>query len=167
MITSCSGQPIVPLKERSAFEICDKKVSGRLIAPMTYKVVWRRYNDRGPISFDDYRSVAAKDIASDEARFKELSDWDRLTLAYRKKMRSNIAEDRKQFEGFELDSEKTTGFVVVEYDAQNKLGVPLRSFAFCRVMDLSEQGEFHRVFDFGDVDRATGEEAKAVSLKPQ
>jgi hypothetical protein len=159
LVSACSMEPVLAPKERSAYEQCDKAIAGDLVAPTSYKVIWRAYNDRGPITFEEYRAHTAAALARDKANFESLSDLERFSLAYTEKQRADVRKDRQFYQ--ETTSNETTGFVTVEYDASNKMGVPIRAFAFCR-LNKRENGNYTQVYDHGEVPRAEGERAKAV-----
>lgn len=167
LVSSCAQTPAISSQEQSAFEVCDKSVSNSLISPSTYKVVWRSYNDRGPISYDDYRDRARKYFATQEAIFQSLGDVDRLLLAVGKKSFNDPHEDRAFYDNSGFRKEPVTGFVLVEYDSSNRRGVPIRSFSYCRVNGLSPEGKFTSVYDFGLVDRVVAEAAKTEQLRGQ
>lgn len=157
LATSCSGAFKDSQKQASAFELCNRAVSNDLVAPATYKVVWQGYEDRGPLTINDFKAATLQSIEQQEEDFKSLTEIERITLAYQKTL---LKDDNKMANDFAMSpgaQEKTTGFVVTEYDAQNRMGVPLRAFAYCRVSGLEDDKRFRYVALYDALPRREGE----------
>ena len=137
--------------ERRAETACKSKLAEQLVAPTSLKVVEVRTGESGAITRDDMLEKIRFSIAEDEARFSALSEAERYLLAYLKQqLRDNPEVFLKNLGAPDL--ERTIG-VLITYDAQNRMGVPLRSNFFCRVLPKGMAEEAH-VFTSFDVPAA-------------
>ena len=137
--------------ERRAETACKSKLAEQLVAPTSLKVVEVRTGEPGAITRDDMLQLIRFGIAEDETRFSALSNADRLVLQYRKELLRDKPEELLRNVGTP-DLERTIG-VLITYDAQNRMGVPLRANFFCRVLPYDNTEKAH-VFTSFDVPAA-------------
>lgn len=166
-LSSCSFEAESTRREASAYALCDARISGNLVAPSSYKVVWRHYNDRSPITFAERQKNINAIIDEMESRKSSLTIPQEFELQFYKEDRANGKRDKPIYEASKAATEPT-GFAIIEYDATNRFGVPLRAFAYCHVSEMKDDQSFSRVFSYGDIGRAEGERQKtAFDVKTQ
>jgi hypothetical protein len=145
--------------EQKSVQVCNENLHETLVAPSTWKSVWSGTADAGAITRDDKLALTRKNVAKMETRFAELGVADRGVLAY---MKESLREDPgKLLENWDPASSRKTLRVLLEFDAENKLGVPLRSFYSCRVV-LDEESGTPWVFDAGMVAAPDGQALKRL-----
>ncbi|RYG88919.1 MAG: hypothetical protein EON59_02865 [Alphaproteobacteria bacterium] len=162
---------------RGAIAACQDATRSKLVSPSSFKSLWANFTERGPLDLADRDEWMNRDICSvKRAATRECtqSTSDKLATAVRKQGDREIAAKRRRGEkldeaeqayfnaGAWLDTAKT-GFVLLEYDAENRMGANLRSFAICRFGPPGDRKTFsiRDIFQQGEIPRSEGEEAKA------
>lgn len=154
MLGGCAGP------EARSIESCTEKLRTNLVAPSTLKVVWSGHSEAGPITREEMLQKLKDDVADQEARFRELSEADRFYLAMQKK---DLKEDpNRLLKYFSPEENRRTIAILLEYDAENRMGVPLRSFFMCRVRPAEDSNSQPWVFTSGSVPTAEGRSLKSM-----
>lgn len=165
MVSACYSGPSINPFEESAYDLCRMELEKTLVAPSSLKIVSRTFNDREPWSFEEGKEHQAKKTAEQEANFANLSQLDRVMLAYATSPKFKKERDAMDRQLKASMSKDPTGFVLLEYDAVNRANAPIRSNFFCRV-GRPVNGELTRrwssVFDSGEVSREDADDHRSI-----
>lgn len=158
---------------RGAIAACEEATRAKLVSPSSYARVWANFTERGPLDEaerEEWMDRAGCSVTREKAGECSRTFAEKMTTALTKQ----IAEKKRRGVKLEaseqaivnagawLDTSKT-GFVLLEYEAMNPMGVNLRSFAICRLGPPGDNSKFSSrdVFQHGEVSRGEGESAKA------
>ena len=158
---------------RGAIAACEEATRAKLVSPTSYTHVWANFTERGPLDEserEEWMDRAGCSVTREKAGECSRTFAEKMTTAFSKQ----IAEKKRR--GVKLEASEQaivnagawletakTGFVLLEYEAMNPMGVNLRSFAICRFGPPGDRNKFSSrdIFQHGEVPRHQGEAAKA------
>ena len=173
---------------KGAVSACSDKISEQLRSPSSMKVFWSEFTPRAPLTWDE--AHPHKDFCPppldghDDVIDAIMCRLDKQEQKVREKLRKglppvgreeeDVAEsihvverNRADFEARAAENlpEVQSGFVTLEYDADNSFGTPIRAFAICRFGAIGSDVRFQKseIVLSGPIDPIVGRQAKESS----
>ena len=145
---------------------CEKAIKGSLVSPSSYRRVSVEFTPREPLTLEEFEtaintkkcpvSEREYNCESDTAHADALVDQSIASQQLEKEGRPDPRPNRsvveKALKRHHADiyaqlsrwplSHRKTGFVTLEYDADNSFGASLRASSFCRFGTIGQDGQF-------------------------
>lgn len=145
---------------------CEEAIKGRLVSPSSYRRVSVEFTPREPLTLEEFEAAinskkcpvsereynCESDNATADALVDQYIASQQLEKEGRPDPRPNRSVVEKALNRHHADiyaelskqplSNRRTGFVTLEYDADNSFGASLRASGFCRFGTIGEDGQF-------------------------